>query len=314
MQSTLRFDPNANDYAGLFQEGHMHILPIFRANPTRLALIYPQTINATGNRVALLAIFFIAMLLAGCTDVGQGDQDPANAPTASLEPSSNSDHPALTRQQPTASANTTEIPANNPVNPPPAQQPPAAASDAPPASSSENDTKPGEPNGTSGSLLSGIFRLEFSGVRTGLPVNELHGWKQCWSSPYSSIIKLTDILAKCPGKNLMLACRNSRNPEILEVAAHAPRADVLFASGACPDCTHVANGSIWYYHEDFSWGFAAIGDKVVRASCDGGDGPFATSKLCWHTTNGNISDGFRCGTHKNLNSSTIWERLIYMAD
>ena len=91
------------------------------------------------------------------------------------------------------------------------------------------------------------------------------------------------------------------------------RADVLWECGQTNSCVHQHNGVGWYHSDDYSWGFAPGGEEVDRQSCDwDGNGPqtFPELRMCWHTDNGNITTGYRCGDN-DLNSNSGWERLIY---
>lgn len=105
-----------------------------------------------------------------------------------------------------------------------------------------------------------------------------------------------------------------------ELAAHAPRADVSFATGGklAKQTVHVANGVGWYYDSFWSWGFAPEGDAVNLDACDtvgssfdpGSDGD---KRMCWHTGFDKIDEGWRCGTTEDL-FDTAYERLIFHAD
>ena len=92
--------------------------------------------------------------------------------------------------------------------------------------------------------------------------------------------------------------------------AHAPRNDVTFFTGES-NTPHIANGTGWYYSDDYSWGFAKQGDVINRNSCDiGNTNP--TERLCWHSLNGNIRPGYRCGGNTGLGNT--WERVILHTD
>jgi hypothetical protein len=95
----------------------------------------------------------------------------------------------------------------------------------------------------------------------------------------------------------------------LALAAMGARADVLVDCGEDQICAHQANGVGWYHSRDQSWGFAPAGATVFRNTCDyGGDSPHL--RMCWHTTTGRITTGYRCGSNE-LNDSAAWERVIY---
>jgi hypothetical protein len=108
----------------------------------------------------------------------------------------------------------------------------------------------------------------------------------------------------------MLACRPVGSANFT-VAAFANRNDVLTDTGDTDnDITHVANGEGWYYNSNYSWGFAKAGDGVDKNSCDYLPVGNLDKRLCFHTVDGHIDGGYRCGTTVDLNGSTTWERVI----
>jgi len=161
-------------------------------------------------------------------------------------------------------------------------------------------------------------RLTFSGIQQDLPVSSLNGWTQCFSEVYGAANTGLDVVQKlCQGSLLMLACR-PLGSATLQLAAYAPRADVLFSTGLGND-VHAANGVSWYYGDDQSWGFAPLGDAVTRNSCDTQDSSILAEgvdgdlRLCWHTGGGYLQGGWRCGYDDDLNVSSAYERLIFTA-
>ncbi|MBK6294694.1 MAG: PEP-CTERM sorting domain-containing protein [Rhodoferax sp.] len=84
---------------------------------------------------------------------------------------------------------------------------------------------------------------------------------------------------------------------------------MLFESGT-GDVTHLANGSEWYFNDNFSWGFAGAGDVVQRDTADiaGWD---ERDRLSWHTHD-NLSAGYRSGA--NLAVDSGWEKVLLVAD
>jgi len=158
----------------------------------------------------------------------------------------------------------------------------------------------------------------FSGVQTNLPAAQLAGWTECFSELYNvSGTPLATILAQCDQENLLLGCRAVADPTILIVAANAPRADVIFDTGT-GDVPHDANGVGWYYNDSYSWGFALQGDPITRSSCDIQDSPNDANagvngdlRLCVHTGGGNLNGGWRCGANTSLNSSSLYERVLF---
>lgn len=137
------------------------------------------------------------------------------------------------------------------------------------------------------------------------------GWDQCYQDLYSnSGVPLQDIFDGCPGERLMLACRETGS-DTLALLAQAERGDALFDTDFS-DTPHDANGTGWYFSDDWSWGFAAEGDEIFRISCDVEESGNNGQRLCWHTFFGELAAGFRCGSAMSLNTSADWERLIFV--
>jgi hypothetical protein len=159
----------------------------------------------------------------------------------------------------------------------------------------------------------------FVGPKISFPESEISGWSLCYKDVYSNGgPSLTNtILAQCTQANLMLACRQTGMSTIL-VAAHAPRTDVIFATGS-GNVGHDANGSTWYYDPNSSWGFALMGDPLDRLDgdgnpqCDTSSAINPAKRLCWNAGTGTLTAGWRCGSTQNLNASNQYERLIYQA-
>lgn len=160
----------------------------------------------------------------------------------------------------------------------------------------------------------------FTGVAQNVMPQSLTGWSLCYSEAYgqSALTSLDSIRMACTGSLLMMACRPV-GKEALQLAAYAPRADVLFDTGHGDD-PHVANGVGWYFSSSQSWGFAPAGDIITRDSCDTQDSGVESTgvdgelRLCWHTGDNYVKGGWRCGRDENLNTSTGFERLLFQAE
>jgi hypothetical protein len=109
---------------------------------------------------------------------------------------------------------------------------------------------------------------------------------------------------------MMLACRQT-NSATLQLAAADLRTVVTtdVGDGAAAN-TPGTGGVSWYFSTSRSWGFFPTGATVNRTSCDF---PMAVAqsalRMCIHTSNNNISSGYRCGDNE-LNGSTAYERII----
>jgi hypothetical protein len=150
-----------------------------------------------------------------------------------------------------------------------------------------------------------------SGPQVNVSESQLTGWTQCWSGLYNGTVSLATILASCQGDYLLLA-GGPVGSTTFNVVAAAPRADVIHDTGNS-NTPHDANGTGWYYSSTRSWGFAKQGDAINRSSCDFLNAPNPTQRLCWHTSGGNMTGGYRSGSNINLNSSTAFRRAIYVA-
>jgi hypothetical protein len=138
------------------------------------------------------------------------------------------------------------------------------------------------------------------------------GWTLCYAQAMGVSMgnSVLDELAACnaTGKSVMLAGRATGSDTLL-LLAQAPYADVIFNTGINTGTVHVANGAEWYYSDNYSWGFAGLGDTVYKGQCDVNAG---AQRMCLHTVND--AGGYRIGDITGLNSSTAYEKLIFVAD
>jgi len=153
----------------------------------------------------------------------------------------------------------------------------------------------------------------FVGVQTNVPESAIiaGGWNLCHQDGFGDTANsLSTILSNCSGSQLMLACRDVGNPNLVAVA-HAPRVAVTTDTGNADNgISTVSNGVAWYFNTDWSWGFFEPGDGVSKNNCDIGVGAFPERRMCAHTSLGNLDSGYRCGATENLFDNS-WERLIY---
>ena len=160
------------------------------------------------------------------------------------------------------------------------------------------------------------------GPQTSVPKATVEGggWVECYSASYDTHTgdDVGTIMATCTGDKMMLACGEAGS-DTLTVLSQAATDDVFTDPGDGQTDSHVANGAQWYFSQGGmsagSWGFAAVGDNIFRASCDtapnnavGSTNP--EEKLCWHIDYGG---GWRCGETQDLNDSTAWTKYVYTA-
>lgn len=166
-------------------------------------------------------------------------------------------------------------------------------------------------------LMEQLFVLDVSqGPQADVPVVKvlMNGWSQCYQDLYNnSGTPIATILSDCSKANLMLACKEVGS-EVYKLLAAAPRADATFDTGNNATTTHAANGTEWYFNDSRSWGFAKGGDAVSKTTCDTGVPANPELRLCFHTSGGNISGGWRCGATEVLNNQAGWERVILHKD
>ncbi|MEE2757823.1 MAG: MopE-related protein, partial [Myxococcota bacterium] len=156
----------------------------------------------------------------------------------------------------------------------------------------------------------GELDLAFNGVRRDLTHEQAveMGFTQCWSGHYGDQGPVNPILEACAENELMLACRRTGRPE-LSVAATGRRSIVLTDVRDERSPMNVHNGVNWFFSDSYSWGFVPEGALVVRRPCDIAQGEDA-ARLCWHTQNGTLREGYRCGQETGLNGD-LWERVLY---
>ncbi len=169
----------------------------------------------------------------------------------------------------------------------------------------------GDPDDTDPSVFP--LLTTWYGVEVNVSEAELVGWEECFLDTYDRYgASLSGMQSSCYKNNVMVACRQ-RGSGILTAAAHAPREDVFYDTGSGSSSVHNANGVDWYYSTSWSMGFVQGGTGVYRSSCDVNSSPDADKRLCWHTSGGTLSGGYRCGTSLSL-YTTSWERVVYHAD
>ena len=148
------------------------------------------------------------------------------------------------------------------------------------------------------------------------------GWTQCFSEPYNNYMS-SDMNSVqntlCTKENVMLACRR-KNSATLTLLAWAHRDDVFFKTGRSWSRTHNAQGSAWYFCNNYcdewryqyqgAWGFAKQRDSIYRSGyCDYYTSGANDQRLCLNTFSSRSSNN-RCGS-TIVGSSSSWEKLVF---
>ncbi len=153
--------------------------------------------------------------------------------------------------------------------------------------------------------------FEFEGIRSNVADSRLIGWYLCYSSRYGdSNLSLVDIKQRCNGDKVMYGCRPTGAPN-WTLLGQGLRNEVFRNTGDGNNVLNRHNGIDWYYSEDWSMGFAAAGSGVSRNRCDTRGEPERNNRLCWHTENGRVMGGYRCGARTGLTNSLDWERALF---
>lgn len=135
------------------------------------------------------------------------------------------------------------------------------------------------------------------------------GWSLCYSAtmgtPFGSSAAAT--LAGCSGDRLMLAGRETGSENLL-VLAQALSVDALFDTGASDDGVfHTANGSDWFYADQWSWGFKTIGSSYRKYQCD--TSPPSEPSMCIHMSD--AVGGYNINQFSELNYADNYEKLVF---
>ncbi len=152
------------------------------------------------------------------------------------------------------------------------------------------------------------------GIKQNLSLSTLRadGWTVCLDDPYDTDgPTISTLLTLCPGEHLLLACTSGLTNDVLALAAADRRSVVTQADAATSTAHHVSGTVGWYFNDSLSWGFFPAGQGLNRLPCDYDAAETASAqRLCWHTSGGDVTPGYRCGTDVNLNSSSTWRRLV----
>lgn len=149
------------------------------------------------------------------------------------------------------------------------------------------------------------------GVQTNVPIATIvaGGWSLCYQASMATFIGNSAELAMAncgAGDMLMLGGLETGSNSLMTLATGF-KTDVFFDTGNTSN-THTVNGAEWWYSDDWSWGFTALGDTVTNNQCDTSDSP---TSICLHTVNG--AGGYRINNIVGLNGSIGYQKLIFVA-
>ena len=151
-----------------------------------------------------------------------------------------------------------------------------------------------------------------TGPQTGLTLASIlgGGWTQCYANVMGKTIGINgeNVLDACSGDYLMMAGRVTGSESFL-IAAAALRSETIVNTGQTSN-THAANGSLWWYASDWSWGFTAIGDSVQNNQCD--ISASSPTSMCLHTLD--YAGGYRINDISELNDSLDYEKVFFVAN
>lgn len=150
-----------------------------------------------------------------------------------------------------------------------------------------------------------------TGVQTNVSLLTIAGggWTQCYVASMGTPIgdHAENVLNACTEDYLMMAGRQTGSDQFMSLAA-ALRADTIMDTGHTSN-THLANGSEWWFSDNWSWGFTEAGDTVSNNECDVGDSP---QSMCLHTFS--WVGGYRINNISGLNDSNDYEKVFFQAN
>ena len=153
----------------------------------------------------------------------------------------------------------------------------------------------------------GLFTFE--GILENTPDDELGSWEVCHNDRYgNSNTQIAAMTAACDGEFVMYGCRPVGQPN-WTLLAMGERDEVFRDTGDRNNVLNEHNGVAFYFSTSTSIGFVEPGTGVSRNSCDTAQ-VRPERRMCWHTSAGRITSGYRCGA-TTLNGNNNWERQVW---
>lgn len=150
------------------------------------------------------------------------------------------------------------------------------------------------------------------GVQTNISAGTVSGWgfSECYSGTYQSAFNgsVNDEILSCSSNlddHIILAARQTGS-DSFALLASANIGFLTSLQSGTGNVTTAHNGAEWYNQDNYSTGFAGLGDSVSRTTCDT-NMTNPELRLCWHTK---TAGGWRAGVEKKLDKSTEWEKVL----
>lgn len=150
------------------------------------------------------------------------------------------------------------------------------------------------------------------GVQHNVPPAALlaRGFELCHTSRYDDgRQRLENILDDCQGTEILIGCRQTEEA-VIYLAAEGRFSEVTRNVGDGQQAVNSHNEVNFYFSLDASWGFAPADSEVLRNSCDVLERR-DPDRMCWHTSQGKLRGGWRCGEFTGLSESPRFERVIF---
>ena len=158
---------------------------------------------------------------------------------------------------------------------------------------------------TAASMASATYLPTGPQLNVALSTVTSGGWTLCYAATLGTPFgNDASALSGCTGDRLMLAGRATGSDTLL-VLAQTTKTDALFDTGQNTDQVHLSDGSGWYYHPQYSWGFAPGGESVFKYQCDEQAG---SGRMCIHTFD--WVGGFRINDIYD-NQTSNYEKLVF---